>query len=321
MLNPGEKKQLVKVAKLYYFEELTQAEIAKKIGVSRPIVSKMLQKAKQTGIVEIIIHDDTFEAIDLEQRIEAAFGLDEVLIVDTEGMTDDMILPAVGKVCAPYLSRAFREAKSVGVGWGSTVYHVVSEYPYENREDLSVIPLVGGMGSTHVELHANQIAFELAKRLHAKSESLYAPAVVETVEIKELLCSLPNIASVLNQGNQVDVAIIGIGTPYHKSTMKDIGYLSDEDIGGLRKSGVTTDINSRFIKADGSVSDHPINQKVIGTELECFKQMKKVIGVAVGIHKAESIIAALRGGYVKVLVTDKKTAEFIAGTVIPEEVV
>jgi DNA-binding transcriptional regulator LsrR (DeoR family) len=311
MLNPGEKKLLIKVAKLYYFEELTQAEIAKKIGVSRPIISKMLQKAKQSGIVEITIHDDTFDAVELEQRIEAAFGIDEALIVPTQGLTEEMLLPAVGKYCAAYLGKSLREVKRVGIGWGTTLFHLINEYPYENRGDISVIPLVGGMGTKRVELHSNHLAYELAKKIGGNSESLYAPAIVETVELKEQLVAVPNIASVLAQGNQVDVALVGIGTPYHASTMGEIGYLKEADIDTLRRSGVVGDINSRFIKADGTPADHPTNEKVIGTDLSELKKIPKVIGVAIGLHKAESILAVLRGGYVDVLITDEATATAI----------
>lgn len=47
MLSWEERRQLVKVASLYYIEGFTQEQIAKKIGVSRPIISKQLQKAKE----------------------------------------------------------------------------------------------------------------------------------------------------------------------------------------------------------------------------------------------------------------------------------
>ncbi|WP_199616609.1 sugar-binding transcriptional regulator [Paenibacillus alkalitolerans] len=315
MINREEKKVLIKIAKLYYFEELTQAEIAKKIGVSRPIISKMLQKAKQSGIVEIIIHDDTFETVDLEQRIESAFGLDEVLVFPSRGLTKDMLLPAFGKFFAPHLSKAIRDAKKIGVGWGSTLYHLVSEFPYENREGITVVPLVGGVGTKLVEYHSNQIAYELAKKLNGRSESLYAPAVVGTVELKNQLTDFPNIASVLQEAVEVDVALIGIGTPYYHSTMKEIGYLNDNDIEELRANGVIGDLNSRFIMENGTVSDHPINDKVIGIDLEQLKNINKVIGVAIGAHKAQSIIAALRGGYLDVLAIDDQTAETIDGLI------
>lgn len=54
-MTPNDKRILVKVAYMYYDENMTQQEIADKLGVSRPSVSRMLQKARQNGIVEIKI--------------------------------------------------------------------------------------------------------------------------------------------------------------------------------------------------------------------------------------------------------------------------
>lgn len=311
MLNPAEHKLLVKVAKLYYFEELTQAEIARKLGVSRPIISKMLQKARSEGIVEIKVHDEAFATVDLERHIESLYGLDEVVVVQTRGMSKEMLLPAFGKACAAYLGKVFRDVRRIGVGWGMTLYHIVNEFPVEHGRDVTVIPLVGGMGNQRVELHSNHIAYELAKKLGGKSESLYAPAIVESAELKEQLVALPHIHSVLEQGNQVEVALIGLGTPFRSSTMREIGYLNDEDIQTLRKSGAVGDINSRFIDAEGNAVDIPLNDQVIGTDLEHMKKIPKVIGAAIGVHKAEGMIAAMRGGYVNMLITDEATAEAI----------
>ncbi|SIS55013.1 sigma factor-like helix-turn-helix DNA-binding protein [Salimicrobium flavidum] len=54
MYKSGEDRRImVKVAKLYYFEGHTQAQIAKIIGVSRPIISKLLTQAREENVVEI----------------------------------------------------------------------------------------------------------------------------------------------------------------------------------------------------------------------------------------------------------------------------
>lgn len=55
MLQAGERAQLIAAARLYYEEELTQAQVAQCLGVSRPSVSKMLARAKKLGIVRIDI--------------------------------------------------------------------------------------------------------------------------------------------------------------------------------------------------------------------------------------------------------------------------
>lgn len=307
MINDDEKKKLIKVAKMYYLEELTQAQIAKKIGVSRPIISKMLQQAKEEGIVKITVLDDGFEVIEREQKIASKFGLLEVIITSTENMNQEQALMAVGKATANYVSKSLKSVRRLGVSWGKSLYEMVREFPIEQR-NVNVIPLVGGMGPKEVALHANQIAYELAKKLNGQCESLYAPAMVATTKQKEGLLGLPFISSVLEQGKQCDMAIVGIGNPYEHSTMYEIGYLNDIDIEELKQAKVVGDISSKYILENGELAPVSINQRGIGIELEDLKKIDKVIGVARGTYKVKSILAALKGGYLDVLVTDDETA-------------
>jgi len=302
------KKFLIKVCKLYYFDAWTQEKIAAKFGVSRPIISKALQKAREEGIVEIVIHDDEYEVLELEETLEKEFGLTEAIVVPTRDIADEMIYGVVGRTAAQYVSRAVRSAKRIGVSWGMTLYHTVKEFSSENREDVKVIPLVGGMGATKIELHSNQIAYELSKKLNGHCESLYSPAIVESAELREMLAKVPNIASVLEEGKKCDVALVGIGNPFARSTMEETGYVSRNELEELKAHGVVGDINSFFIEADGRPSGHPINRRVIGIGLDHLKKIKNVIGIAFGLYKVDSILATLRGGYLNVLITDHSTA-------------
>jgi len=309
MLNGDEKKLIVKICKLYYFHSWTQEKIANKFGVSRPVISKLLQKARDEGIVEIIIHDDTFDTFELEHMIENAFGLKEVVIVPTMDMNEEQRYGAVGRAASQYVLKLLNgQIKRIGISWGTTLYHVIKEFPYENKKDVKVIPLVGGIGTRRIEIHSNQLAYELSKKINGTCESLYAPAIVETEELKNQLYELPNIASVIEEGKKIDLALLGIGNPFANSTMEQIGYLNRNMIRELKKAGAVGDINSRFIDADGSVLNHPINNKVIGIELEHLRKIPNVVGVALGAHKADSILSALKGRYLSAFVTDEQTA-------------
>ncbi|MBZ5752097.1 sugar-binding transcriptional regulator [Metabacillus rhizolycopersici] len=309
MLSWEERRLLVKVSNLYYTDGWTQEQIAKKVGVSRPVISKMLQKAKEFGIVEVYIKDESALTVELEQKLEQKYGLIDAVVVPTVGFTPDMVKRSVGQAGAYYLSKNLkRDVKRLGISWGSTLSEVVKEYPYERREGINIVPLVGGMGTQHVEIHANQLAYELAKKMNGTCSYLYAPAIVETEELKERLVAMQDIAAVLEEGKNVDVALVGIGNPYKGSTMKAIGYLQDDDLQHLRKMGVVGDISSRFFDELGMPVKHSLNDKVIGLTLECLKEVKKVIGVVEGTHKIESVAAALKGDYLDVLIIDEQTA-------------
>ena len=56
---PADKRieRMVTVARMYYEQDMTQNEIAKVLGISRPLVSILLSEAKACGIVTFQIHD------------------------------------------------------------------------------------------------------------------------------------------------------------------------------------------------------------------------------------------------------------------------
>lgn len=309
MLNDEERRQLVKVVNLYYKEGLTQMEISKRIGVSRPIISKMVQKAKDVGIVEIYIKDESTLTVELEIELEKKFNLKDVIVVAGDEYSEEMMKRKIGLATASFVQKKCTgNVKKLGISWGSTLAAFVKEYPYERRNHIEIIPLVGGMGVEQVHLHSNQLAYELAKKMDATCTYLYAPAFVEKEELRTRLESMADISSVLDKGREVDIAVVGIGNPVKHSTMERIGYLNNKDLEELKSKGAVGDISSRFYDIDGREVDVSLNNRVIGITLEDLKNISLVVGVCEGEHKFESILATLNGGYLDVLVVDEKNA-------------
>lgn len=309
MLSDEERRQLVKVANLYYKEGLTQMEISKRIGVSRPIISKMVQKAKDEGIVEIYIKDQSTLTVELEIALEKKFNLKDVVVVAEDAYSEMMMKRKVGLATASYLQKKLSsKIKKLGISWGSTLAEFVREYPYERRSEIEIIPLVGGMGVEEVHLHSNQLAYELAKKMDATCAYLYAPAFVEKEELRTRLESMEDISSVLAKGREVDVAVVGIGNPLVNSTMQRIGYLKAEDLTELQLQGAIGDISSRFYNIQGEEVDVSLNNRVIGISLDELQRIPLVIGICEGKHKYESILATLNGQYLDVLIINEKNA-------------
>ncbi|WP_019120815.1 sugar-binding transcriptional regulator [Brevibacillus massiliensis] len=308
MDNWTEKRELVRIAKLYYFNGLTQAEIAKKVGVSRPVISKMLQRAKDLGIVDIIIKDETVNIVELEQQLENRFDLDEVYVVPVGGSdNDEVIKQLVAKVAAHHFAKWMKDKKRIGISWGTTLYHMVNQLPYDKSKGVKIYPLVGGIGRHRIEIHANQLAYELSKKLGATCEFLYAPAIVESIELKKQLLESTEIRTLLEEMKKVDIAVLGIGNPY-ESTMVEMGYLKAEDIAELRENEAVCDIGSRFIDQSGKEIETMLNSKVIGIELSDLKNIPTTVCVVSGVNKVEAIHGALNGKYFDKLVLDELTA-------------
>ena len=50
-------ERMIAVAHMYYEEDMNQSQIAKKLRISRPLVSVLLKEAKACGIVKITMND------------------------------------------------------------------------------------------------------------------------------------------------------------------------------------------------------------------------------------------------------------------------
>lgn len=67
---------VLKVARMYYMQNLTQAQIASAVGYSRPTVSRLLQESRDEGIVHIDIGHVLERVMSLEDRLVQRFRIE-----------------------------------------------------------------------------------------------------------------------------------------------------------------------------------------------------------------------------------------------------
>ena len=294
---------LSKVAHMYYEEGYTQAEIAANIGVSRSLISKFLTKARELGIVEIIIHDAVHKYRQLERELEKLYNIREVVCIESIGL--ESTKKQLGEATAEYLFRILKDGQIVGFSSGTTLYEVAQAINgYHTYESSTVVPLVGGIGNERVDVHSNTIVAKVGSALQANYKLLHLPVMVDTKEAKEVLKRQQSIRNILEMGEQVDVAVVGIGgSPEHSTIVKSYLGFEHERVAGC--SDIVGDICYNFIDQNGNPVENDWNERVISIEIEKLRKLPLVIGVAAGIEKVEAIKAALRGNLIQVLITDE----------------
>jgi deoxyribonucleoside regulator len=297
---------LVKISHMYYEDGATQAEIAEVLGVSRPLISKYLAKAKDLGIVKIHIEDEMAHPYAaLENALEKKFHLREVIVPDGR---EQSIKRALGSATGEYLLRIAKKNQIIGVSSGTTLFEVANEMPKASLSPLTIVPLVGGMVDERLDIHANHIAVQIASRLGADYKLLHAPVVVDTPEAKNLFLRQSSISDIFELCSHADIAIVGIGgSPEHSTMVRT--YMGDDYKQELNQTDVIGDICYNFISSQGKASLVSWNERVIALSLEQLKRIPIVISVAHGEEKLTAIYGALVGKLVHVLVTDHFTAE------------
>ena len=106
-MEASEKIRLIEVARLYYEHDFSQLQIAKKIGISRPGVSRLLQMARETGIVKIEIIDPDARGTQLEDSLREKFGLKHVIVVPNDS-DSSKIKERLGSATVKYLEQTYK---------------------------------------------------------------------------------------------------------------------------------------------------------------------------------------------------------------------
>jgi deoxyribonucleoside regulator len=304
------RQLMAKVADLYYLRDLTQQEIADRLGLSRPTVSRLLQRARAEGVVRIEVNPPEESHHDLARELEERFGLREAVVVTGRSESPTLTRRALGQAGARYLDRCLKGREVVGVSWGTTLNEVVHHVrPRPLR--TTVVPLVGGAGQVAPGVHANDLARRLAQAHGGEVHLLHAPAVVASPEVQEALCSDPGIRRALDLARRAQVALVGVGALVPSSTLVQSGYFSVRELAALRERGAVGDVCTRPYTRDGLPVDEALQRRIVAVQFEDLRRIPTVVAVAGGLEKAEAILGLLRGDLVDVLVTDHLAARAV----------
>lgn len=309
------RRLLYKIARAYYIDDLTQAQIAKRLGISRPNVSRLLKRAREERIVQITLTPLVRGYTDLEQELEAKYGLDEAIVVPASDYDSPLqTARELGAIAADYLVRCLRGKEVLGLSWGTTLLATVDALPAKNWPNMQVVQILGGLGPPDSETHATDLTRRTASAFGARLRLLPAPGIVASKAVREALLSDPHISNTLALFAHLDVALVGIGAPTPDSVVMRAGtILSPEELEELKKQGAVGDIALRFFDANGQPMKTGMNDRIIGITLDELHQVRRVIGVAGGLDKFEVIRGALRGKLISTLVTDNVTAQKLTG--------
>ncbi len=307
--NLSEEDHLIlKVLRLYYEHHLNQSEVARRMGFSRPKVSKLISEGRARRFVKIEIATPGEDFAALEIAVEDRYGLSEAVVVSSAETREATEL-AAGAATSTVLGRVCTRSTALGISWGRSSRAVADMLSPQALVCGKVVPLVGGMGRAEAALHSNQIAAILAGKLSAELLHLSAPAIAPSPQSRAELMEMPGIGDVLAEGAACDVAVVGIGGLLSSSTLVGAGYFTPEEFLGLKDAGAIGDVCCHFLDAEGEACLTEYSERVVGLTLEQIRLIPKVIGVATGAEKAQSVAAAIRGGYVSTLVCDRELAE------------
>ena len=294
-------------AEMYYLYDMSQKEIADRLSVSRPWVSKLLKRAKETGVVRIEINSPLVGNPEIESRIREKYHINNITVIKPLVEHD---YTNISVAAAGYLISHVKNTDVIGVSWGMSIAHMIEHVVDMNLPGVNIVPIVGGAGSD-AECLSNTNVTNLSGALGAECMLLHANACCSDMEERRILMSNQRVKEIIDLGEKADIALLGIGD-LENSRILSGQYVSDTDLQQIRDQEVVGDIAFRFLTKDGEIADIDFNKRVIGCDLKKISlNAREVIAIAYGTEKAEVIKAALKSGLITTLFTDLDTAELL----------
>jgi deoxyribonucleoside regulator len=308
MMEEDKLRKVIEAAKLYYQLDYSQSEIAEKLGVSRPTVSRLLQQAKTEGIVQITISDPTEEIETLASNLRDKFQLKQVEIAFMPFNENNFVKKFIGEAAAKYIHKIVKDKDIIAVSWGTTLYQVACQLHRKAVKDVVVLQLNGGVSHSEVNTYASEIIQLFGNAFHVNPHFLNLPAIVDHILVKQAIQSDRHIRKVLDLGKQSNIAIFTAGVPNSESVLIQTNYFTKKEIEFI-KSKAVGDICSRYFDEDGTICLENLDNRTIGIELNELRGKEHSILVAGGTTKVDAIYGALCGKYANTLVTDQFTAK------------
>lgn len=289
-------------ARMYYLEDATQVEIASRLGVSRPTVSRLVAEARRAGLVRIEVVDPfQDETVALAERLQVVLGLHAVhlaAVTHTATLGTDLAEP----LAAAVEGMGLVPGDAVLMSSGRTVYDV-AHAGMPPLVGVQLVPTVGGQADPMPWFQTNEITRAAAQHSGAIPAFLFAQALPSPA-MRASLDEDPAFQHVVGLWGRAKGAILGIGAPTPTRDALTRG-LPVEDAVFDQAAG---DVCLNFYAADGTAIEFPGSDRMVRTPREVLAGVPHAVGVAVGTAKVVSIIAAARGGLVNELVTDAATA-------------
>ncbi len=310
-MEDAKHEQQAHIAWLYYVGNLTQQEIARKLGLSRPTVQKFLNLAVETGIVQVKIDYTSTVCMDLALQLKKKPHLIECEVAPVHEATEPHIDKLIAMTSARFLEQVLRtpDLKSVALGSGraiSAMCHGISKTPLPNFKVVSLAGTIAADGS----FNRYDASLSLADKTDGKYYILSIPLFAEDAQDRAYWYGSRTYMRQLVSYTECHLALIGVGWVGENCSLEQDGFISPQTMAALEKDGAVCDILGRILDKNGTPLKHAVNDCITSFTHEILKK-RPVIGVAGGKRKHAAIHAALKGKWLDGLITDQRTAEYL----------
>ncbi len=301
---------LAQVAVLYFEEGLNQDQIAKMIGKSRSMVSRMLDTSRNIGLIDVRVNYALKRNWQLEREFKDRYKLKDVYLLNTKNMVHhDLKEKMLGNLAAQCITTYLKTGINIGIGRSRTLYRAFSIMQETVLENSTVVQMSGYIPLKDPKYDGVDLVRKLAEKIGGSYVYCPAPLIVGSEEVRESFFNEKAIREVFDICSNLDMAVFGVGTIRNeKSSLVEGGFV---DLKNNEDKKIEGDILGWQFDSEGRILDIPLNKRVIALPHEEIKKIPAAIAVGRGEEKAGSILAGIKGEWFNTLISDDETVEKI----------
>jgi DNA-binding transcriptional regulator LsrR (DeoR family) len=298
---PAELVLIAAVARRHYVQQQSKVEIAEELGLSRFKVARLLEAARDLGVVRIEIVRQGLLDVDLSARLQQRFGLAHAIVVDVPDRDVAAMRQQLGTAAAQLLEEVVTPDDILGLPWSRHVHAVVGAL--RRLPPVEVVQLSGALALPEVDSSAVDLVRRASRLAGGTSHVFYAPFVLDDAESARAVRRQPAVREGLARARSVTIAVVGVGQwAPGESTIHDL--LAPGEQRELADLGVVGELAGVFFDREGAVCRPPAAERLVTIGEEELRGIPEVVAVVSGRAKRDAVAAALRGGLVHGLVTD-----------------
>ncbi len=308
---------LAEIARSYYEQDLSQAQVAQLYGISRSQVSRYLRAARDEGIVQISIVPPHGRDAEAEAALTRAYPhLREVHVARVFNRDAVFLRRAVARASARVFEGLVGPGQIVCVGAGRTMAMATSLMTPRPAAGLIVVPATGDAGHAAHEHDYGAVTRTVADALGAARYRINAPAILGPgASSAALERTNPQIREALAAARSADLYLLGMGSLAGDDIFVRSGLISAQELDVVRAAGGVGDLCGSFYDATGSDLPEPFADRIVGITLDDLRRASLAIACAGGVAKVPAIAGALEGRLINGLVTDEHTARSVLAVV------
>jgi DNA-binding transcriptional regulator LsrR (DeoR family) len=298
------------VARRYYLDGRSKVDIAEEFGLSRFKVARLIDAARETGLVHIEIRQQGEIDVDLSARFQDRFQLRHAIVVDTPEDNAESLRQHLGRAAARLLAEIITPGDVLGLAWARSVSAMTRALP--RLPGTPVVQLTGALSLPGRPDTSVDVVREVAGASGGPAHVFYAPFTVPDAATARALRQQPEVARAFAQLPTVTKAVAGVGLwAPGESTLYDAS--SEADRRALVRLGVRADLSGVFVSEDGEPVLTELSDRMIGITAEQMRTIPEVIAIPYGAAKLPAVRAVLRSGLIRGIVTHTSLARAVLG--------